>query len=338
MDYKSSGVNIAAGEEAVQRIKGHVKKTFNKNVLAEIGSFGGLYQLDLEKWKKPVMVSSTDGVGTKLIVAKMAGVYDTIGQDLANHCVNDILVQGAVPQFFMDYIGCDKLDPVKVEKVISGMTKACIENEMSLIGGEMAEMPGIYSEDDIDLVGTIVGLVEKDRLITGEKIVEGDVVLGLIGNGLHTNGYSLARKIFFEKMGKRVDDYLSELGMTVGEALLKIHPSYYSILRNHLDPNVIHGMAHITGGGIPGNLKRVLPKELEAQINVKSWEIPEVFQLMQKESGIKIEEAFRAFNMGIGFIIVVEKSNSKALMDEINAIKIGEIAKKTQSEGVLLIF
>lgn len=338
MDYKSSGVDIAAGEEAVQRIKGLVKGTFNRNVLAEIGSFGGLYQLDLEKWKKPVMVSSTDGVGTKLIVARMADRYDTVGQDLVNHCVNDIFVQGAHPQFFMDYIGCGRLIPEKIEKVISGMTKACTENSMSLIGGEMAEMPGIYSDDDIDLVGTIVGLVEKDQLITGEMIEEGDVVIGLTGNGLHTNGYSLARKIMFEKMGKKVDDYIPELQETVGEALLKIHPSYYPVLKDLINPEEIHGMAHITGGGIPGNLKRVIPAHLQAVVDCKSWEVPVLFRLMQEESGISNEEAFKAFNMGIGFIVVVKKSSYEAINSQIKGIKIGEITKKSQSNGVFLEF
>ncbi|MDD3502087.1 MAG: phosphoribosylformylglycinamidine cyclo-ligase, partial [Candidatus Cloacimonetes bacterium] len=259
MDYKKSGVDIEAGENAVNRIKSLVRTTYNKNVLTELGAFGGLYQVDLTSWKEPVMVASTDGVGTKLMVAAMAGVYDTVGQCLVNHCVNDIFVQGAVPQYFMDYIGCSKLLPDRVEMIISGMTKACRENEMSLIGGEMAEMPGIYHNDDFDLVGTIVGLIEKSKIITGEAIQEGDIVVGFTGNGLHTNGYSLARKVFFDVMGKKVDDYVSELGETVGEALLRVHPSYYPLLKDWVDPSFNHGMAHITGGGLPGNIKRVIP-------------------------------------------------------------------------------
>lgn len=338
MDYKQSGVDIVAGEEAVDRIKQHVRKTYNANVLNELGAFGGLYSLDLTRWKQPVMVSSTDGVGTKLIVARLAGVYDTIGQDLVNHCVNDIFVQGAEPQFFMDYIGCGRLLPQKIENIISGMTKACIENQMSLIGGEMAEMPGIYSDDDVDLVGTIVGLVEKNQVITGENIAEGDVVIGYKGNGLHTNGYSLARKIFFDVMNKSVDSYIPELGETVADALLKIHPSYFPVLKDVIHPEIIHGMAHITGGGIPGNLKRVIPRELIAAVDTHTWEIPELFQLMQKAAGISDIEMFKAFNMGIGYITVVEKSQADRVCSMTKGIKIGEILKKNSPDRVEMLY
>ncbi len=338
MDYKSSGVDIEAGENAVHRIKSLVKKTYNQNVLTELGSFGGLYQIDLSKWKAPVMVSSTDGVGTKLIVAQMAEIFDTVGQDLVNHCVNDIFVQGAEPQYFMDYIGCGQLVPEKIEQIISGMAKACLENEMSLIGGEMAEMPGIYQKDDFDLVGTIVGLIEKKNIITGEGIKEGDVILGLEGNGLHTNGYSLARKIFFDVLGKQVNDYIPELGETVAQALLKIHPSYYPRLKKWANPDIIHGMAHITGGGLPGNVKRVIPDGLCAQIDSKLWEIPAIFKYMESAAGINHEEMFKAFNMGIGFVVIVPEKNAEEICKNSNSFKIGSIYRSENKEKVQIIY
>jgi len=337
MDYKKSGVDIEAGENAVNRIKSLVRKTYNNNVLTELGSFGGLYQVDLSKWKEPVMVASTDGVGTKLIVAAMAGVYDTVGQCLVNHCVNDIFVQGAVPQYFMDYIGCSKLLPERVELIISGMTKACSENQMSLIGGEMAEMPGIYHDDDFDLAGTIVGLIEKSKIITGEAIQEGDIVVGFKGNGLHTNGYSLARKVFFDIMGKKVDDLVPELQMTVAEALLKVHPSYFPLLRNWVDPKINHGMAHITGGGLPGNVKRVMPDGLCAEIDSSSWVVPDIFNLMQSAAQIKTEEMFKAFNMGIGYVVIIDPSYAEKLCEDTKGIRIGRIIKGENSQKVRIL-
>lgn len=338
MDYKSSGVDIEAGENAVHRIKSLVKKTYNQNVLTELGSFGGLYQIDLSKWKAPVMVSSTDGVGTKLIVAQMAEVFDTVGQDLVNHCVNDIFVQGAEPQYFMDYIGCGKLVPEKIEQIITGMTKACLENEMSLIGGEMAEMPGIYQKEDFDLVGTIVGLIEKSNIITGEAIKEGDVILGLEGNGLHTNGYSLARKIFFDVLGKNVHDFIPELNETVAEALLKVHPSYYLRLKKYANPEMIHGMAHITGGGLPGNVKRIIPDGLCARIDSKLWEIPAIFNYMESAAGINHEEMFKAFNMGIGFVVITSEEFAEEICKNSNSFKIGSIYRSENKEKVQIIY
>ncbi|HOD54301.1 MAG TPA: phosphoribosylformylglycinamidine cyclo-ligase [Candidatus Cloacimonadota bacterium] len=336
MDYKTSGVDIEAGENAVQRIKSLVRKTYNQNVLTELGSFGGLYQIDLSKWKAPVMVASTDGVGTKLIVAQRAGIFDTVGQDLVNHCVNDIFVQGAEPQYFMDYIGCGKLDPEKIEQIISGMTKACLENGMSLIGGEMAEMPGIYQSEDFDLVGTITGLIEKNRIITGEAIQEGDIIIGFKGNGLHTNGYSLARKIFFDVMKKDVTDYVPELQETVAEALLKVHPSYYPCLKNWTDPAINHGMAHITGGGLPGNVKRVIPDGLCATIDTQSWKVPDIFRLMQESAKISNEEMFKAFNMGIGFVVIVDPSYADQLCKETEGFKIGIMTAVEKSSKVMI--
>ena len=328
MDYKSAGVDIKAGEDSVNRIKPLVKETFNKNVLSQIGGFGGLYQVDLTSWKEPVLVSSADGVGTKLIIANMAGVYNTVGQDLVNHCVNDIFVQGAIPQYFLDYVGVGKLNPEVMEQIIWGFAKACKENKMALIGGEMAEMPGIYAQDDFDLAGTIVGMVEKKNIITGEKITKGDVILGFPSTGLHTNGYSLARKILFEKMNLEVDSLIPNLNETLAEAMLKIHKSYLPILREWARPEMIHGMAHITGGGIPGNLARVIPDNLTAEIDCQSWEIPAIFKILVDNGNIAQDESYRAFNMGIGMIVVTSSEIASEIKAKTNAIQIGFINEK----------
>ncbi len=338
MDYKTSGVDIKAGEQAVQDIKGIVKKTYNENVLTELGSFGGLYSLDLSKWKQPVMVSSTDGVGTKLIVAQKAKVYNTVGQDLVNHCVNDIFVQGADPQFFMDYIGLAKMKPEIIREIIEGMSKACLENGMALIGGEMAEMPGIYHNEDFDLVGTIIGLVEKENIITGQTIKENDIILGFPSTGLHTNGYSLARKIIFEKLNLEIDSYVEELSCSVAEALLTIHRSYYPSLRNWAKPEYIHGMAHITGGGLKGNIKRILPENITAHIDSKSWKTPAIFKWLQESASIENEEMFSAFNMGIGFVVITSKENAYEILQETDGMIIGIITKRINNEAVVVDF
>ncbi|MBI9030511.1 phosphoribosylformylglycinamidine cyclo-ligase [bacterium] len=328
MDYKSAGVDIKAGEDSVNRIKPLVKETFNKNVLSQIGGFGGLYQVDLTLWKEPVLVSSADGVGTKIIIANLAGIYNTVGQDLVNHCVNDIFVQGAIPQYFLDYVGVGKLNPQVMEEIIWGFAKACKENEMALIGGEMAEMPGIYGQDDFDLAGTIVGMVEKKNIITGEEITQGDVILGFPSTGLHTNGYSLARKILFEKMNLQVDSLIPGMTETVAEAMLKIHKSYLPILREWACPDLIHGMAHITGGGIPGNLARVIPDNLTAEINCQSWELPPIFKILVEEGNIALDESYRAFNMGIGMIVVTSAEIAEEIKSKTDAIQIGFINEK----------
>lgn len=328
MDYKSAGVDIKAGEDSVNRIKPLVKKTFNKNVLSQIGGFGGLYQVDLTSWKEPVLVSSADGVGTKLIIANMAGIYNTVGQDLVNHCVNDIFVQGAIPQYFLDYVGVGKLNPEVMEQIIWGFAKACEENKMALIGGEMAEMPGIYAEDDFDLAGTIVGMVEKKNIITGEKITKGDVILGFPSTGLHTNGYSLARKILFEKMNLKVDSIIPNVNKTVAETMLKIHKSYLPVLKEWARPELIHGMAHITGGGIPGNLSRVIPDNVTAVIDCHSWDIPPIFKTLVENGNIAQDESYRAFNMGIGMIVVTSAELASDIKAKTDAIQIGYIGEK----------
>ena len=338
MDYKESGVDIKAGEKAVDSIKNIVRKTYNNNVLTELGSFGGLYNLDLSKWQSPVMVASTDGVGTKILVAQKAKKYDTIGQDLVNHCVNDIFVQGASPQFFMDYIGLAKMNADMIKEIIEGMALACIENEMSLIGGEMAEMPDVYHGEDFDLVGTIVGLVEKDQIITGEKIQENDIVIGFPSTGLHTNGYTLARKIVFDKLGYDVKTYVDELGETVEEALLTVHRSYFKMLKKWAKPSIIHGMAHITGGGLVGNIKRILSKGLSVDINTQAWEIPRLFTWLVEKGNIPLFDAFSAFNMGIGFVVIASEPETTQILKETDGIKIGKVTKKVTDDIVMLKF
>jgi phosphoribosylformylglycinamidine cyclo-ligase len=304
MDYREAGVDISAADAAKARIKGLAKATFNASVLTEIGSFGGMFRPDFSRYREPVLVASTDGVGTKIKVAILAGVHDTVGYDLVAHCVDDILVQGATPLFFLDYVALGKMDPVKVEQIVSGFSRACAELGCPLIGGETAEMPGTYAEDDYDLAGFIVGVVEKRRALP-RGVREGDVLLGLPSTGLHTNGYSLARKVLLEKLGHRVDTHLPELGTTVGRALLAPHRSYLAALEPLLERDKVRALAHITGGGFPGNIPRVLPEGLGARLRRGSWEVPPLFRLIQKGGGVPDEEMERTFNMGVGMVVVV---------------------------------
>lgn len=323
IDYKQSGVDIAAGEAAVKAIKDKVRSTYSPNVLSELGSFGGLYRINKTAWENPVLVSSTDGVGTKIMVAIAAGKYDTVGQDLVNHCVNDILVQGAIPQFFLDYIGVGKLEPPVIERIIDGFVQACRENDCALIGGEMAEMPGLYQERDFDLAGTIVGMVEQSEILPRQSITAGDVLIGLPSSGLHTNGYSLARKVLFERMGLKVDSYLEELGESVGEALLKVHRSYLRQLKAYLRNPALHALAHITGGGIPGNLARVLPQGLQAVIDLSEVEIPAIFQIIQKGGKVRPEIMQQSFNLGIGMIVACDRNIAQELCTDCGGSIIG---------------
>jgi phosphoribosylformylglycinamidine cyclo-ligase len=307
MDYREAGVDISAADAAKARIKGLAKATFNASVLTEIGSFGGMFRPDLSRYREPVLVASTDGVGTKIKLAILAGVHDTVGYDLVAHCVDDILVQGAAPLFFLDYVALGKMDPVKVEQIVSGFSRACSEFGCPLIGGETAEMPGTYAEDDYDLAGFIVGVVEKEKALP-RGVREGDVLLGLPSAGLHTNGYSLARKVLLEALGHRVDTHLPELGTTVGKALLAPHRSYLAALEPLLERDKVRALAHITGGGFPGNIPRVLPEGLGARLRRGSWEVPPLFRLIQKGGGVCDEEMERTFNMGVGMIVVVSPS------------------------------
>jgi phosphoribosylformylglycinamidine cyclo-ligase len=308
MDYREAGVDISAADAAKERIKALARTTFNPSVLSEIGSFGGMFRPDLARYKEPVLVASTDGVGTKIKVAIAAGVHDTVGYDLVAHCVNDILVQGAVPLFFLDYIALGRMDPAKVEQIVAGFARACAEFECPLVGGETAEMPGTYAEDDYDLAGFIVGVVEREKALP-RGVREGDVLVGLPSAGLHTNGYSLARKVLFESLGHRVDTELPELGTTVGAALLAPHRSYLAALEPLLARDKVRALVHITGGGFPGNIPRVLPAGLGARLQRGSWSVPQLFRLIQKAGGVSDAEMERTFNLGIGMIVVVSPSD-----------------------------
>ncbi len=305
LTYKKSGVDIDEGEKFVSLISPMAKKTFRPEVMTEIGLFSALFKLDMTKYKEPVLVSSTDGVGTKLKIAFMMDKHDTIGTDLVAMCVNDILTTGADPLFFLDYLATGKLNSVTASKIIEGIIKGCKEAGCSLIGGETAEMPGFYHEQEYDIAGFSVGIVEKEKIINGLDIREGDAIIGLASNGLHSNGYSLVRKLFFDKEKMRVDTYIPELGNKLGMELLrptKIYVKAFMALRDNVE---IKGMAHITGGGIPGNLPRILPKNTCAHIKIGSWPVPSIFQIMKKIGNIADVEMKRTFNMGIGYIIIV---------------------------------
>lgn len=309
--YKDSGVDIEAGEEMVQSIKDVVKQTHSDAVLSNIGGFGGFFKPDLQSYADPVFVSSVDGVGTKLIVAFKTQTYDTVGQDLVNHCVNDIAVCGADPLFFMDYFSTGKLDKKVGFEVVKGFATACRQNGVALIGGETAEMPDIYNSGEFDLAGTIVGMVDRKKIIDGKKIQKGDLLLGFKSSGLHTNGYSLARKVLFSKYG--VDDHVKELGTTVGEAMLAVHKSYLPLIKELRDKKGLHGFSHITGGGIIGNTKRILPKERSMDVDWEAWKRPPVFKLIQQIGNVPEEDMRATFNLGIGLIAVVQKEEEKEI-------------------------
>jgi phosphoribosylformylglycinamidine cyclo-ligase len=314
MDYRQSGVDIDAGNETVRRIKSLAQSTFTPGVLSEIGSFGGLFRLDTSRVREPVLVSSADGVGTKLKIAFMTGRHGTIGADLVNHCVNDILVQGAEPLFFLDYVAFGKLEPQAVEDVVAGVAAGCRENGCALVGGETAEMPGVYTPPDFDLAGFIVGYVEEDRVLGPERVREGDVLIGLASSGLHTNGYSLARRIVSERMRLRPSDAFPDdpEGRSTADVLLAVHRSYLPALRPVL--GAVHAMAHVTGGGLPGNLDRALPKTLDAVVDTASWTIPPLFRALEAAGGVARDEMFRAFNMGVGMVVITDAASADSVM------------------------
>ena len=312
IDYRNSGVDIDEGLRAVDLMKKEVKKTFNSNVLSELGHFGGLFKADFPGISEPVLVASMDGVGTKLKIASLMDDYSTVGCDLVNHCVNDILVQGAQPLFFLDYIACGKLDAAVAAQIVTGLAKACSENGCALLGGETAEMPGFYNTGDYDVAGTIVGSVDRSRIIDGSAIVPGHSIIGLPSSGLHTNGFSLARAVLFEKAGLRVFDHHQLLGEdTVGEALLKVHRSYLKQMKPLIAQGLVTGMAHITGGGVPGNLIRILPDGCGARIT-PGWDVPPIFKLIKELGGISEMEMRRAFNLGAGFLVVTSQPEKAA--------------------------
>ncbi|MFC1725817.1 phosphoribosylformylglycinamidine cyclo-ligase [candidate division KSB1 bacterium] len=311
--YKTSGVNIDEAEKAVNLIKMHAKSTFGPNVLNELGKFGGFFKPDLEKYEEPVLVSSVDGVGTKIKIALMSGIHNTVGQDLVNHCVNDILSCGAKPLFFLDYIGTTNLKANVIVEIISGMATACKENSCALIGGEMAEMPGFYKPGDYDLVGSIVGIVDRNNILDGSKIQKGDKLIGLPSNGLHTNGFSLARKVFFDLKNYAVDEYIPELGKKLCDELLEVHRSYLNIVYPLIEKKYLHGIAHITGGGLKGNISRLLNSGLCLNFDWNSWEWLPVFKFIQDKGAIPDDEMKRVFNLGIGIVLIVSENK----LDEI---------------------
>ncbi len=329
MKYKDAGVDIDAGNEIVRRIRSLARSTFTPGVLSDIGSFGGLFRLDRDRYQDPVLVSSVDGVGTKLKVAFMTGRHDTVGADLVNHCVNDILVQGAEPLFFLDYLATGRLSPVVAEQVVAGVARACRENGCALIGGETAEMPGFYADGEYNIAGFIVGIVEKSKLIDGRSVVPGDVLIGLPSTGLHTNGYSLARRVFFEAAGWKVDTFVRELNAMVGDVLLAPHRSYLPLIKPFFDRQSMKGLAHVTGGGITENLPRVLPDGCAAEIDRQAWTVPPIFRVLQQRGDITDAEMFRTFNMGIGLVIVCASREADRIINtlsragEPNAIRIG---------------
>lgn len=322
--YKDAGVDIDAGMESLRRIKEEAKSTFSGSVLTGLGSFGSMFDLGeiIREYSEPVLVQSVDGVGTKLMVARMAGRHDSVGVDIVNHCCNDILCQGAKPLTFLDYIAVESLSPDMVAQLVSGMAQACRNTGVSLVGGETAELPGIYMKGEYDLAGIITGVVEKSRILTGAEIRPGDAVLGLASSGLHTNGYTLARKVFFERLGLSVDSAPAELGRTVGEELLEPHRDYSRVLWPLLQAYPIKALAHITGGGLIDNVPRVLPETCDAVIEKKSWEVPPVFQIIAQASGAPEEDLFRSLNMGVGMVIVIPAEHADVLSVELQ--KAGE--------------
>ena len=333
MDYREAGVDIDAAGDVVRRVRGLARATFTPGVLSDIGAFGGLFQPPLEGLQQPVLVASADGVGTKLKVAFLAGRHDTVGIDLVNHCVNDILVQGAEPLFFLDYLATGRVAPDVLEAVVRGLAEGCAQNGCALLGGETAEMPGFYAAGEYDLAGFIVGMVDRGRLIDGSRIRPGDLLLGLPSSGLHTNGYSLARRIIFDTLGLQVDSWVDDLGATAGDELLRPHRSYRTPLRGLLasDGSPVKGLAHITGGGLTDNLPRVLPPGAAARVRRGSWPVPPVFRWLQGAGDVPEDEMYRTFNMGIGMVVVLPSDAlpaaqaALAAAGETGAVVIGEI-------------
>jgi phosphoribosylformylglycinamidine cyclo-ligase len=312
LDYRSAGVDLDAADDAKQRIKRLVESTYTAGARGGFGGFGGMFRLPTDV-ERPVLVASADGVGTKVKVAIEAGRHDTIGQDLVNHCVNDILVQGARPMFFLDYLAFGQLDPTVVEQVVAGVAAACRDNGCALIGGETAEMPGVYTPPDYDLAGFIVGCVEEHRILGPDRVREGDILIGLASSGLHTNGYSLARRVVAERLRLRATDRFPGEDGTVADVLLRVHRSYLPALRPVVDR--VHAMAHITGGGLPGNVNRALPKHLDAVIESDKWTVPNLFRVLGEAGQIGHDELLRSFNMGVGMIVIADDSDAAAIID-----------------------
>src|SRR5215469_4445517 len=324
--YAAAGVDIDLGNKVKSALPHMLASTHRREVLGKVGGFGGLFALDLKKYREPVLVSSVDGVGTKLKIAFALDKHDTIGADLVNHCVNDIAALGARPLFFLDYIGCERLEPRVFQQLLRGLSRACRAAGCALLGGETAQLPGMYRKGEYDLAGCIVGVVDRTKIIDGSKIKPGDVVLGLAANGLHTNGYSLARKILLEKMRLKPSSRLPGSASTVGEELLRVHKNYQPLLAKVPD-RVFKGLAHITGGGLVDNLPRILPSNCDAIIETKSWRVPHIFRILQKNGNVDTQEMYQVFNMGIGMVAIVAERNARRAISILRAKRIGRIER-----------
>jgi phosphoribosylformylglycinamidine cyclo-ligase len=324
--YARAGVDVDLSNRLKRQIQSLVKKTHGPQVLGKIGGFGGLFRDNFSGMREPVLVSSIDGVGTKLKIAFAMNKHDTVGADLVNHCVNDIAVLGARPLFFLDYIGCEKLEPKVFRQLVRGLSRACRSAGCALLGGETAQLPGMYRKGEYDLAGCIVGVVDRTKIIDGSKIQPGDVILGLASNGLHTNGYSLARKIFFEKMRLTVNSRLSGSKITVGEELLRVHKNYQPLLKK-VPSRMIKGLAHITGGGLIDNVPRVLPSNCDAIIETKSWRVPRIFQILQQNGKVDAQEMYQVFNMGIGMAVIIAGRDARRAKSILQARQIGRIER-----------
>jgi phosphoribosylformylglycinamidine cyclo-ligase len=330
--YADAGVDISRANRTKQRIKYLAHKTFTRGVLSEIGGFGGLFSIDKTKYNDPVLVSSVDGVGTKLKIAFAMDLHSTVGADLVNHCVNDIAVQGASPMFFMDYLATGTLDPAIAEKIVEGIADACKHNGCALIGGETAEMPGFYPDGEYDLAGFIVGVAEREKIVSGKDVQIGDIILGLPSNGLHTNGYSLARKLLFEVAHYSPETYVNQIKNKVGNELMRTHKSYWAVLKKLIDGQCVSAMAHITGGGITENLPRVLPRGTAALIELGTWPVLPIFEHLQELGNVSRDEMLRTFNMGMGMLLVVPSAKFKKVQSLLEragekAYTIGRIVK-----------
>ncbi len=330
--YRKAGVDIEKAERSLNRVKQLISGTHNERVLKNIGAFGGFYEFPAGDYKNPVLIASTDGVGTKLKVAMLMNQHDTVGQDLVNHCIDDIAVCGAAPLFFLDYFGCGKLDETVYQQIITGFARACKSAGLPLIGGETAEMPDLYQAGDYDLAGTIVGVVDKDKVIDGGSIKEGDVIIGAASNGLHTNGYSLARKVLFSRY--KPQDFITEIGNKLGDELLKIHLNYYPIIKEMTEIFSVKGMAHITGGGLYKNTIRVVPDGLEPRFEWESWQRPSIFRLIQETGSVPEPDMRQTFNLGIGLVFIVDRGQqanflSYAKKFQLDFFRIGEIVPKS---------
>ena len=323
LSYAQAGVNVERAEGALKRIKSHVLSTHGPHVIGKLGLFSGIFEVP-SGYKEPVLLSTTDGVGTKLLVAKEAGLYSSIGVDLVNHCANDILVHGGKPMFFLDYIGAEKLNPEVIEEIVAGMAGACRTAGVSLIGGELAEMPGLYRNADFDLVGTMVGIAEKSSVVDGSQIQEGDLVIGLSSNGIHTNGFSLVRKVLLESKRFTLNQMIPELGDTLGTELLKPHRLYMKEVVECLKTGHVRGMAHITGGGIPGNIVRILPKNVDAVLRGRVWKMPAIFALVEREGSVSENEMLKTFNLGIGFVIIVAAKGREQILKALDSTRNAE--------------